>query len=125
MDETSHLRLTGPQAEMLAVLCGLNDRRGPTVPPRGVPPRQLAMRRWPNSPAWKRLTRVRGSKPGALGGTMPMKAATVLWKLEAHGLATREGTPYDRLANLWLITDAGRRWLDANATAGRIEEGRP
>lgn len=53
--------------------------------------RQIAADLWPDSPAWDRRTRGRsGNRNGALGGTMPMKAAQLLWKLQAHGLVRHE-----------------------------------
>lgn len=50
-------------------------------------PRALAKLLWPDSPAWERRTRRYGTnRNGALGGTMPMNAAKMLWRLEELGL---------------------------------------
>lgn len=106
---TDQITLTKPQALMLAAL------REATEGNRPAAPRQLAQMRWPDSVAWTRRTRKFGTNdPGAVGGTMPMKAATVLWKLAGHGLAERVGASYDSMANLWMPTPKGLRWLAEN-----------
>lgn len=99
--------LTKPQALMLAVLREACDQRRPDGRAfEYAAPRQLAKMRWPDSPGWRKVSS-RGSTPagGAMGATMPMKAATVLWRLQGKGLALCED--YNR----WTITDKGRRWL--------------
>jgi hypothetical protein len=68
--------------------------------------RAVAFELWPNSIAWNRRARRHDGRSGALGATMPMKAATMLWKLQARGLATLEGTAR------WSVTDLGRRTLN-------------
>lgn len=104
--------LTGPQAKMLRILADAPvDKYGDARP---IPPRGVAKAMWPDSVGWSRRTRKYGTNdPGALGGTMPMKAATVLWRLQAMGYADRAGASYDHLANLWTITPAGRDALAA------------
>lgn len=55
-------------------------------------PREFAKLMWPDSPAWGKRTRKFGGRdPGAVGGTMPMNGARLLWKLRDLGLATRSG----------------------------------
>lgn len=99
--------LTGPQTKMLRVLRDLN---GNADSPRSAAPRAVAKAMWPDSVGWTKRTRKFGGRdPGAVGGTMPMKAATVLWRLEARGCAS---IAYD--ANLWSITDRGRRVLEGS-----------
>jgi hypothetical protein len=86
--------LTPKQAEALRVMAA------------GAPlsPRQLAERLWPDSPAWDRRTRRYGAnRNGALGGTMPMLAAKLLWRLEAQGyVRAPELDGY-----LWSVTASG------------------
>lgn len=104
------LHLTEPQVLMLIALRDVCDTpRHPGMPVWAreyATPRELAMIRWPDSPGWKKVSK-RGSTPagGALGATMPMKAATVLWRLAGHGLAQ-----CDRY-NEWTITTKGRNHL--------------
>lgn len=108
--------LTEPQALMLKALAEAchDEERGPLA--HRAAPRQLARMRWPDSPAWGRRTRKYGTNdPGALGGTMPMKAASVLWRLQSKGLAKRVGAAYDDLANLWQPTQRGLAWLKENS----------
>lgn len=126
--------LTKPQARMLAVLRDLNDRCGrlpechpdkglghsPYCPqggghPRAASPREVARQSWPDSVGWTKTTRKYGGHTGAVGGTMPMKAATVLWRLHERGCARKVGASYDPSANLWEITEHGRRVLDGTA----------
>lgn len=80
---------TEPQRRALRILATVADP---------IPPRALARLLWPDSPAWTQRTRM-----NALGGTMPMNAAQILWRLHRAGLATID----DR--DLWTITPAGRR----------------
>lgn len=82
-----------------------------------VHPRQLAELLWPDSPAWERRTRRYGAnRNGALGGTMPMNAARLLWRLADQGLAK---PPAEEFAP-WSITTAGRAMLgdEDSETAG-------
>lgn len=52
-----------------------------------VHPREVAHRLWPDSPAWEKRTRRYGSnRNGAMGGTMPMNAAKILYRLREQGL---------------------------------------
>lgn len=112
---TTDLTLTEPQALMLAALAyACRGDRGPLT--TSAAPRQLARLRWPDSPAWTQRTRGRNGRNGAVGGTMPMKAATVLWRLSGKGLAHRVGATYDDLANLWQPTHRGLDWLAAHPT---------
>lgn len=110
--------LTGPQTNALRVLRDLNDE-GPPLPSgrlRSASPREVARRMWPDSVGWTKRTRKYGTNdPGAVGGTMPMKAATVLWRLAERGCAWKVGASYDSSANLWEITELGRRVLDGTA----------
>lgn len=98
--------LTQPQRNTLALLVDLADR-APQHGERPVTPKQLAQALWPNSEAWSKRTRGRrtGTVNGAMGGTMPMKAATLLWRLHERGLAEQP----DRDSNDWLPTALGRR----------------
>lgn len=71
-------------------------------------PAQIARMLWPDSDGWKRASN-RGSTPagGAMGATMPMKAAVVLRRLRE--LRCAEIHPVGR--NRWAITQAGRSAL--------------
>lgn len=76
-------------------------------------PRALARLMWPDSPAWQKRTASRAqARAGALGATMPMKAATMLWRLRDKGLTEVEG----EYGSEWSITEAGRRALHQPAT---------
>lgn len=57
-----------------------------------VSPREFAKLLYPDSPGWKRVTRKFGGHTGAMGGTMPMIGARMLWKLRDLGLAYQEGS---------------------------------
>lgn len=86
--------LTRPQQRALAAVRDLGDELVGTalVPAVYVAPRQVAQRLWPDSPGWKRVSRRRdGEGAGAAGATMPMKAATLLWRLQGRGLVERRG----------------------------------
>lgn len=88
--------LTGPQLRALAILA--SPRKGPFVTPR-----EVAERMWPDSPGWAQRSRRHATAAGgALGATMPMKGATMLWKLRDRGLAHLTDT------NLWQITEEGK-----------------
>ncbi len=93
--------LTAPQRRALQFV---NDN------PPNVAPRQLAMLMWPDSPGWEKRSR-RGSTPagGALGATMPMKGATMLWRLRDKGLVRLSDTILH--AQLWEITAKGQEAL--------------
>jgi hypothetical protein len=97
--------LTYPQARALAVLYNRTHNGGV------VYPRELAEALWPDSRGWDRRSR-RMATPagGALGATMPMKAATLLWRLHRRGYAQLAGTRFhgERLnTNRWEITASG------------------
>lgn len=100
--------LTTPQRNALEVLARLADA-DPTRGERSVAPKALALALWPDSEAWTKRNRGRrtGTISGAVGGTMPMKAAALLWRLHERGLAQMP----DREHDLWLPTDLGRRVL--------------
>lgn len=99
--------LTGPQARTLAALATATaPREGSTHVP-AASPRQIAHALWPDSPAWERRTNMRGGRNGAVGGTMPMKAATLLWRLADRGLASQDDGG-------WRLTDAGLRATQAD-----------
>lgn len=94
--------LTQPQMNALRALADIEDNHRLTTP------RNVAKALWPDSEAWNRRTRGRrtGKINGAIGGTMPMKAATLLWRLDARGCAT---CPLD--SSTWEVTSRGRRVL--------------
>lgn len=103
-------RLTGPQRAALAALAAAVDTGRHGLPgDRWASPRDVARLLWPDSPAWTKRTRRYGTgHNGAMGGTMPMKAATMLHRLAAAGLASDRGGEVSE----WRITDAGRRVLE-------------
>lgn len=109
------VKLTGPQTNALRVLRDLCDQpMGTAGRPHGyTTPRPVARKLWPDSVGWTKRTRMYGTnRNGAVGGTMPMKAATLLWKLWPHFASCED--------NRWSITDAGRRYLDQHdGEAGR------
>jgi hypothetical protein len=71
-----------------------------------IAPRRLAELLWPNSPAWEKRTRFRAtSNQGALGGTMPMNAAKLLWKLNEHRLMYLDDY-------VWRLYPAAERYVD-------------
>lgn len=55
-------------------------------------PRALAQILYPNSKAWNKDTRRHDGRPGAVGGTMPMLGAKMLWALYEHGLAYQDAS---------------------------------
>jgi hypothetical protein len=97
--------LTGPQRKALEYLHEHSDPFGYGR----VSPRALAKHLWPDSPAWAKRTRGRrtGTINGAMGGTMPMNAASLLWRLAAKGLASDEGDN----VSAWTITYRGEQYL--------------
>lgn len=99
--------LTEPQQRALRVLSELAGTD------RSTTPRDVALALWPDSEAWTKRTRGRrtGTIAGAVGGTMPMKAARVLWALNERGLADKE----DRDSNLWFLTPLGEQVLAGTA----------
>ncbi len=71
-----------------------------------IAPRQLARMLWPDSPAWEKRTRFGAtSNQGALGGTMPMNAAKLLWKLNEHRLVFLDDY-------VWRLYPAAERYVD-------------
>lgn len=88
--------LTDPQRHALAAVVAAG--------PRGTTARSVAHTLWPDSPAWHKRTRGRGNRNGALGGTMPMKAAQLLHRLHGLGLVTLDDT-----GRYWITTHAGER----------------
>lgn len=99
--------LTEPQQRALRVLAELAGTD------RSATPRAVALALWPDSEAWNQRTRGRrtGTIAGAMGGTMPMKAARLLWTLNERGLAEKE----DRDSNLWYLTHLGEQVLAGTA----------
>lgn len=79
---TQENSLTAPQRKGLTLL----QEHQP------VSPRQFAQRMWHESPAWSHRTNKRGGHAGAIGGTMPMKGARMLWTLRDLGLARQDDT---------------------------------
>lgn len=80
------------------------------VPARYATAREIARALWPDSPAWHhRTNRGAGAGNGAVGGTMPMKAGTMLWKLWKAGCAGHES---GHLGAPWSITAKGRTYLE-------------
>lgn len=93
--------LTAPQARMLRILADVQPDDRPMAP------REVAHKMWPDSPAWEKRTRRYGAnRNGALGGTMPMKAATMLWRLKERGLVWDIGTHHGTAH--WAINEAGK-----------------
>ena len=70
--------LTEPQQRAYNILAAAD---------RPLSPKEVAKRLWPNSPGWERVTVKRNGRSGSLGGTMPMKAAQLLWRLDKAGVA--------------------------------------
>ncbi|MFC8921717.1 hypothetical protein [Cellulosimicrobium sp. NPDC057127] len=104
--------LTPPQERALVALRDLCDELVGTgqVPAAFAAPREVAYALWPDSPGWAKRSRRRdGAGPGSTGATMPMKAATLLWRLLRHGLAAKESRVGGRE---WYVTDAGRKYLE-------------
>lgn len=95
--------LTSPQRRVLEILA--------EGPENGMSPRDVARILWPDSPAWEHRTWHRGTNHnGALGGTMPMNAAKILWRLwPTYVNRSLDWTGSDN--GLWEITDKGRRAL--------------
>jgi len=103
-------RLTPPQERALIALRDLCDAPHGTaqVPWGYASPRDVAQVMWPDSEGWEHRSR-RGATPagGAMGATMPMKAATVLWRLHTARLAWHDSLR----SRPWSITPAGRAYL--------------
>lgn len=90
------MKLTAPQRRGLEILAAEE---------RPIAPRDFAMAMWPDSIGWtKRTRKFGGNDPGAMGGTMPMKGATLLWRLADLGCASQ-------LEYRWVITERGRQRL--------------
>lgn len=106
------LTLTGPQRRALEVLAQHTHPTDPDVP--SIAARQVAKALWPDSPGWERRTRRYGgaNRNGAVGGTMPMKAGTLLGRLVRLGVADEYLT--EVLQPRWTITTRGRQWLEAH-----------
>lgn len=110
------MKLTAAQDRAIRLLVDAEEAEA-RAHPGGTPrtsPRALARMMWPDSPAWDRRTRKRGSNDsGAMGGTMPMLAAKVLWSLRSHGLVTQHtGT---ELAYTWSVTGKARAYVAGGA----------
>lgn len=100
--------LTAPQRRALAVLDEHTAPYGSDKP--GMYAKQVAKLLWPDSPAWGKRTRGRtGNRNGAVGGTMPMKAGTLLGRLVRGGFADEYLT--ETMQPKWVITTAGRAAL--------------
>lgn len=94
------LGLTDPQMRALRAVYDLSgEADGRCVM---VSPRQVALVLWPDSPAWDRRPRRHDGRSGGKGGTMPMKAAKLLWALSERRLVRRH-TKH----SLWAVTDRG------------------
>lgn len=102
--------MTAPQRRALEALVALSDKPwGTAQRPHGwATPSAVAQFLWPDSEGWTKASR-RGSTPagGALGATMPMKAAKLLWRLFDLHYAYRESD-----GNQWYPTSEGRRALE-------------
>lgn len=108
----SDIRLTAPQRRALETLRDLIDAK-PEFPgyDRTVNPRAVAQALWPDSPGWdKRSSRRSTPAGGAMGATMPMKAATLLWRLWNYRLVQHD--PNRTGSNGWTITEKGREYLN-------------
>ena len=107
MKSAPAVSLTEPQRRTLAALIDLADEPQGTarIPWGYARPREIAKRLWPDSPGWtRRSDRGATDAGGALGATMPMKAATLLWRLHRLGLAD-----HDYTRNVWEPTSKGRQ----------------
>lgn len=85
------MKLTPPQRRGLEILA---EQEGP------IAPRDFARLMWPDSKGWNRRTRGRDNHPGAMGGTMPMIGARLLWSLFDSRLASPD-------CGRWRITVSG------------------
>lgn len=72
---------------------------------RDFAPRQVAELLWPDSPAWNQCTRGRNNRSGAMGGTMPMNAAKILWRLRDLGMTQTHSMG-------WSLTNAAVRYVE-------------
>lgn len=93
--------LTEPQ--WLTLLALAQAVKGEAYSSRYASPRSIALLRWPDSEGWQRHTSRHDGRSGARGGTMPMKAATVLHRLQAKGYAYDDG---ERVSE-WRLTAKG------------------
>jgi hypothetical protein len=100
--------LTAPQRRALELLAALTDTKA------AVSPKDLAKALWPDSDAWNKRNRGRrtGTISGAVGGTMPMNAARLLWTLRERGLTNKEDNAN---ADLWFVTTLGEGVLAGTA----------
>ena len=77
-------------------------------------PREVALLLWPDSPAWNKRTRFGAvSNQGALGGTMPMNAAKLLWRLHSHHLVMEDDYR-------WSLTSSAVAYVDEHAASGPV-----
>lgn len=105
--------ITDPQRRLLAILAADTS---------GLTPRRIAKQMWPDSPAWNRRTHRRGAGGGGAGtpgGTMPMKAGTMLRRLESDRLVSQYDPHRNRLDEYrWWITPQGRAALATTKPRG-------
>lgn len=102
--------LTKPQERALRTLADLIDGGNRSC----VYSRSVAKALWPDSPAWSQRTHRRGAGgggAGVLGGTMPMKAASLLGRLWGNDALVAKCTDHTD-CNGWVLTPAGRRWIE-------------
>ena len=102
------MSITLTPAQDRAIRAVVADMRASNRPAASysIAPRKLAELLWPDSPAWEKRTRFRAtSNQGALGGTMPMNAAKLLWKLREHRLVVQDDY-------VWRLLPAGERYVD-------------
>lgn len=91
------MKLTAPQRRGLEILAAQTG---------AIAPRDFARQMWPDSPAWDKRTRGQrgGNRSGAMGGTMPMIGARLLWRLQDLQCA-------GMIDYRWVITQRGRQRL--------------
>lgn len=106
----SGLGLTDPQMRALQAVYDLSGEADGRC--EMVSPRQVALRLWPDSPAWDRRPRRHDGHFGGRGGTMPMKAGKLLWHLHSRGLVRRH-----EKRNLWSLTARGLDTVQASRRA--------
>lgn len=103
--------LTPAQDKTLRLMYAKAKRVTYPVEMHDFSPRQVAEMLWPDSPAWEKRTRFRAtSNQGALGGTMPMNAAKILWRLKTAGMVQEHNY-------LWHLSYAGVRYVEGLAKA--------
>lgn len=99
------LGLTNPQMRALTTLYALSGEDKGRCDM--VSPKQVALALWPHSTAWDRRPRRSNGSFGGKGGTMPMKAAKLLWALKSRGLVHHHPK-----SSLWALTDRGIRVVE-------------